>query len=74
MRVSRMLLLLVFVSGCKVSTGIFIEKDWVVDDSLGKPDLRTKYELRMSRDFDSWDEVWLLPQGDNACPTNKPKN
>jgi len=59
-----MLLTLVLILGCKVSTSIFIEKDWVVDDEIGRPDLRTKYEIKMSRDFDSWDEVWLLPRED----------
>ena len=59
MRKLAWMLLGVTLVGCKVSTGIFIEKDWIVDENMNKPDLRTKYEIRMSRDFNSWDEVWM---------------
>ena len=63
-----MLLFFAVATGCKVSTGVFIEKDWVVDESMARPDLRTKYEIRMSRDFNSWDEVWMIHPKDDECP------
>lgn len=61
------LIVLVCLTGCKVSTGVFIEKDWVVDDSMAKPDLRTKWEVRMERNFDGWDEV-LMTRPDKEHP------
>ena len=59
-RLTWMLLILSLV-GCKVSTSVFIEKDWNTDDSIDQPDLRARYEIRTSRDFNSWEEIWLLP-------------
>ena len=58
---TRMLLVLVAVtllSGCKVTAGFYVEKDWQTDTDLFRnPDLRTKAKLEMARDFKSWSEL-----------------
>lgn len=42
------------LSGCKVTAGLYVEKDWQTDIDLFKsPDLRTKLKLEMTRDFES---------------------
>lgn len=63
---TRMLWLLLFVvtTGCKVSAGVFVEKDWQTDNSFEKPDLRTKLQFQAERNFNSWDEVLACRPGE----------
>lgn len=53
----------VSLSGCKVTAGLYVEKDWQTDSQMRNPDLRTKLKLEAERNFTDWDEVWLLNSG-----------
>jgi len=45
------LVLLLTIAGCKAIISIGVHKDWVVDNPLPNPDLRTKAEIRFEKDF-----------------------
>ena len=50
-RLAWMLCLL--LSGCSVTAGVYLEKDWQTDAKLyNKPDLRSKIKLEVTRDFE----------------------
>ncbi len=47
------MLLLPIITGCKVTAGVYLEKDWQTDTKLyTRPDLRTKIKLEVERDFE----------------------
>ena len=51
---ARMLYLcLVLFSGCTVTTGVYVDKDWLTDDVFGSPDLRTRWKMEAQREFDT---------------------
>jgi len=54
---TRMFLLLAAVAlcvGCKVTAGVYVERDWQTGTGLKNPDLRTKVKLEATRQFESW--------------------
>lgn len=36
---------------CTVSTGFFVEKDWRTGHEFTSPDLRTRYQIEVKKDF-----------------------
>jgi hypothetical protein len=54
----------VSLSGCKVTAGLYVEKDWQTDWQMKNPDLRTKLKLEAERNFTNWDEVFLMHTGE----------
>ena len=69
---TRTLFPLIFVvvvslSGCKVTAGLYVEKDWQTDLQMKNPDLRTKLKLEAERNFNHWDEVFLTHPGEEPC-------
>jgi hypothetical protein len=53
-----MLLLILAMSGCTVSTGFYVEKDWQTDTMYVNPDLRTQWKIEATREFKKG-ERWL---------------
>lgn len=54
---TRMLLVLalfVVFTGCKVTAGVYVEKDFQTDMDMKSPDLRTKAKVEMTREFKRW--------------------
>ena len=45
------LLFLIFMTGCTVSTGVYLEKDWKTDAVYLTPDLRTRWKLEATKEF-----------------------
>lgn len=46
------ILSVLFLSGCKVVFVFGVHKDWAIDNSFPRPDLRTNAEVRIERDWD----------------------
>jgi hypothetical protein len=59
-----LLILAVFVvfTGCKVTAGVYVEKDFQTGDCFKSPDLRTKAKVEMTREFERWPRLtWEEP-------------
>lgn len=38
-------------SGCVVTGGVYLQKDWDIDSAIKSPDMHTQLKLEFSKDF-----------------------
>jgi len=43
-------MLIAMMQGCTVTTGVYVEKDWMIDSHIN-PDMNTKFKIEATRTF-----------------------